>query len=141
MNKRIFIAAALLVCLAPVHAQVYSWTDAQGTRHYGDAYAAPATAAPVKMRVPQASASAGSDKAATVSAPSETTANAPDPASQSEADACRVARNNKTLLGDSGKDVLSEDGKTVLDPDARAQRLALADKRVQAYCNVLGEGE
>lgn len=141
MNKHIFIAAALLVCPAPAHAQVYTWTDARGIRHYGDAFAAPATATPVKMRLPQAAASVGSDKAATVSAPSETTANAPDPASQSEADACRVARNNKALLADSGKDVLSEDGKTVLDQDARAKRLALADKRVQAYCNVLGGGE
>lgn len=136
------LALALVATVLPAaHAagQVYSWVDAKGQRHYGDPGSAPQNAKSVKVRVSKA---ATADAATTADAPADVAAN-PELASDAntEAAACSVARSNRKLLGDPKQDVLSEDGKTVLDAQARAQRMALADKRVEAYCNVLGNGE
>lgn len=131
---------APLTLQAQTRAQVYSWTDGNGVKHYGDSNSAPISAKKIAVR---AASVPTSDTASAAAAPdsgkSKDAAEGSDQAvSQNEAQACRVAQNNRKLLADPKQNVLSEDGKGVLDAAARAQRLALADKRVEAYCQVLG---
>lgn len=139
------LGCALLLTLPAVNAQsngadktgkIYSWTDAKGQRHYGDAYSAPAGAA--RMNVHVKNPTKGLPTAATGTDGDASNLTTPDKASAEESNACRVAKGNQALLADPGKDVLSEDGKTVLNKEARAQSLEVAAKRVEAYCNVLG---
>lgn len=136
----LFLVAAAFSSLAHAQsrAQVYSWTDASGVRHYGDSNSAPLRAKKIAVR---ATPAPSADRPSSTPAPETTSNSAPDPAAQNEAQACRVARNNRKLLADPKQNVLSEDGKSVLDENSRAQRLALADKRVEAYCQVLGTDE
>lgn len=149
------LAIALGAGLAPssAHSQtqgpVYRWVDAQGKVHYGDKASAPRGTRPFQVQVAGPASdrqylSGGAVDTPTSDAPPGP---APDPSpAQVEEDeavrqACQVARRNRDLLADESQNVLNDEGTQVLSAAARAQRLARVEREIEAYCNVLADGE
>lgn len=142
------ILLALLLAAPAIHAQapqdaqepqdtkgqVYSWTDASGRTHYGDAASAPpASAKPINVRISRSARQVSSTATAQVDA------SKPDPSDLTpDQKACQEATRNRDLLADADKKVMKakvgEQGSTEMTLDERAQALDRAQKQVQMYC-------
>jgi hypothetical protein len=137
---RSLIALALLL-LAPIAtAQIYKWTDANGTVQYSETPPPQGTkfkqvktigsVQPVDAAAPAAAATAGNSDASASSA--KPVANSPENSSK----LCETLRANITALQGSGPVVMQQtDGKaTSLDDDQRKQQASSAQAQYQQYC-------
>lgn len=127
---RIFLLA--LLATASAHAtQMYSWTDANGTRHFSDR-PPPETVAAKKIDLPKRDAPAvaepqqGSEDGAA--------AIASDPDAQRLA-ACTQARSNLATLRSDVPVRLTEDDDDFLDDAQRQKQIEVAEKQVALYCD------
>jgi cytoskeletal protein RodZ len=142
--RRPSIALVLLLVAPLASAQVYKWTDAQGTTHYSET--PPATGTKYSQvtvsgaDVPAASSSSGSS---TSSAPaSSSSSSQSSDSSQSVADTpenrakyCASLKSNITTLQGSAP-VVSQSGgqQQLLNADQRKQQLDASQSQYQQYC-------
>lgn len=128
------LSLALLLGVAPgLQAQVYSWTDAQGRKHYGDAASAPpARAQAIDVRVSQPASLRVAD--ADPDAIKDPSVPAPKPTADQKA--CQEATRNRDLLADQNKKVMKagDAGAVEMTLDDRAAALDRAQKQMQMYC-------
>jgi hypothetical protein len=133
------IAVALMLLTPLATAQVYKWTDSQGTVHYSQT--APAAGVDFKrIKTVQSTAAPAQDAETQAPAPARTQS-AP-PASQPIADTpanrktlCDSLQANLKLLKGSGPVVMQQDGKsTALDDTQRRQQIAADEAQHQQYC-------
>jgi len=140
---RLFAASALLALALPVTAaQVYKWTDAQGTVHYSETPPAQGTdfsrIKPVTGAADAAPAPAAADPA---EAAAETTPE-PQPTAAELADTpenrqklCSTLDASLTMLKGSGTLVMQQDGKAVVVDEAMRQaQLEKAQAQHDQYC-------
>jgi hypothetical protein len=148
--RRLSIALALLLVAPLATAQVYKWTDAQGTTHYSETPPATGT------KYSQVSVSTGS------SAPADTSGNSNNPASSSSSSSsqnsssnsqpqqqtvadtpenraklCASLKTNIGTLQGSGPVVMQGTGgqQQLLNADQRKQQLDASQSQYQDYCS------
>lgn len=127
---RIFLLA--LLATASAHAaQMYSWTDANGTKHFSDR-PPPESVAAKKLDLPARDATAVAE--AQDGDQDDAAATDTDPEAQRMA-ACGQARQNLTALRSDVPVRLTEDGDDFLDDDQRQQQIEVAEKQVALYCD------
>lgn len=165
---RLSLASLTLLVALPVCAQVvyggrpaprvdgtvYTWTDAKGVRHYGDAsLASPgeyarSTAKDVRLSLPGELRTGGGNTEQTQDSPAgsstdkltatwEDGANPGEKLAPTRSAACEVAKRNVAVLSDASQPAYVRDasGQPVqLDAQGRSNRLAQAQSDVQAYC-------
>lgn len=134
------LLAALLLLLVPVlaSAQVYKWTDANGTTHFSQ------TPPPKGVKYKSIHTAAEADQPLGTSAPGKDDSEAKAKADQgSDARAAQLKRfcaqlqSNITLLqSNQSLQRMGSDGKTTpVDDKVRAQQLKQQQMRYNAYCN------
>ncbi|MBE1158835.1 DUF4124 domain-containing protein [Dyella acidiphila] len=145
--RRLSIALALLLVAPLATAQVYKWTDAQGTTHYSE------SPPPVGTKYSQVTVS-GADQP--VSAPSGSDAAAPAPSSSgtaqnsdgapagmmvdnpaNRAKLCATLKNSINTLQGAAPVVMQGSGgqQQLLNPDQRKQQLDASQSQFQQYCS------
>ncbi len=138
---RLLIAMALLLLAPLATAQVYKWTDANGTVHYSEApptqgtkytkVTTTGTAEPLSNPVSHANAEGSSEDS-----------NEPRPAPRTVADTpanrkslCDSLQSNLATLQSSGPVVMQKDGKpNALDAAQRKQQIDTAQAQYNQYC-------
>lgn len=138
--QRSLIAVALMLLTPLAVAQVYKWTDSQGTVHYSQT--APASGVDFKrIKTVESTAAPAQDPQAQT--PAATTEAQPAPAaSQPIADTpanrktlCDSLQNNLKMLKGTGPVVMQQAGKsTALDDTQRKQQIAADEAQYQQYC-------
>ncbi|MGS5086265.1 DUF4124 domain-containing protein [Hydrogenophaga sp. A37] len=80
--------AGLLLCNSLIHAQVYTWTDAQGRKHFGDEVSTPENkrGTPVKIPLPNIAKRFEPNTPPASNAPADGSAPVPTPASAPKAE-------------------------------------------------------
>lgn len=135
--RRTLTVLALLLSAPLALAQVYKWTDANGTVHYSET--PPANGSYKTIRTPGSAQALGNPPPPAASTPPPATAragaaadNAPD-----RAKLCGDLQRNMDLLqGSQPLTVANADGAQVpMDAPRRAQELALAQAQYKLYCN------
>lgn len=138
--RRPSIALVLLLVAPLASAQVYKWTDAQGTTHYsetppstGTKYSqvtvsggeAPASSTP--SSAPASSASTSSSQSSSTQSVTDTPEN--------RAKLCASLKTNIGTLQGSGPVVMQEGGQQqLLNADQRKQQLDASQSQYQEYC-------
>jgi len=141
MKSRLLLLVLMTVGLSAMAGQVYSWTDANGTKHFSDSPPPPSVnAQKVKVRGQLTTTSEAAE------APKDNAAAAPTAAGPALAAAagyapedikrnCEIANTNLVTLG---KQVIATDDKgTPLDQDAADKHQAFVDKanqQVKLFC-------
>lgn len=129
---RIFLLA--LLATASAHAtQMYSWTDANGTRHFSDR-PPPESVAAKKIELPRRdTATAAEPQQGEEDDPAVT---ASDPDAQRQA-ACKQARQNLATLRSNVPVRMEEDEDedNYLDDAQRQQQIERAETQVSLYCD------
>jgi hypothetical protein len=136
--RRTLTVLALLLSAPLALAQVYKWTDANGTVHYSET--PPANGSYKTMRTPgsaQALLTPAPPAAASTPPPAATRGGA---ATDNPADRGKLCgdlqRNMDLLQGSQPLTVANADGAQVpMDAPRRAQELALAQAQFKLYCN------
>lgn len=147
MKPRLLLLVLLAAGAAASAAQVYSWTDANGTKHFSDSPPPPSISAQkIKVRS-QLTTDAGTQPA-TEPAPEAKPPEAAPPGAtasakplvdspENRAKQCQLAKSNLALLQSQFQvsAPAGDDGKTaVLDDAGRKQALAKASDQVSFYC-------
>jgi hypothetical protein len=147
MKARLLLLAVLLAAVPATAGQVYSWTDANGTKHFSDSPPPPSVnAQKIKPRgagvaseesaapEPVATATAKADTPAT---PGSTAAKPLVDSPENRAKQCQMARSNLALLQSNFQvsAPAGDDGKAaVLDEAGRRQAVERAADQVAFYC-------
>jgi cytoskeletal protein RodZ len=144
--RRLSIALVLLLVAPLATAQVYKWTDAQGTTHYSE------TPPPVGTKYHQVEVNTGSDAPADASS-SSSSASSSSTSSQSSSDnsasqpvadtpenrakLCASLKTNIGTLQGGGPVVMQGTGgqQQLLNADQRKQQLDASQLQYQQYCN------
>ena len=138
--RRLPIALALLLVAPLVCAQVYKWTDAQGTVHYSEA------PPPQGTKYSQVTVNGTVDPIAPKeenTQPAQTPENSENPPAPPAADTpenraalCTTLKANMGTLQGNGPVVMQDNGQQqVLGADQRKQQLATAQSQYQQYCS------
>lgn len=138
---RSLIAVALMLLTPLAVAQVYKWTDSQGTVHYSQT--APAEGVHFKQikttgesvaQTPAQDAGAQVAESATAHpAPASSQSIADTPANRKTL--CDSLQGNLKMLKGNGPVVMQEDGKSAaLDDNQRRQQVATDEAQYQQYC-------
>jgi cytoskeletal protein RodZ len=143
--RRPSIALALLLVAPLVSAQVYKWTDAQGTVHYSET---PPPSGTKYNRVevntgsdaPAEASSSSASSAATSSTQSSSDSSASQPATDTPENRAKMCASLKTNIGTlqgSGPVVMQGTGgqQQLLNADQRKQQLDASQSQFQQYCN------
>lgn len=147
MKPRLLLLVLLAAGAAASAAQVYSWTDANGTKHFSDSPPPPSISAQkIKVRS-QLTTDAGTQPATEPvpeakppeAAPPGATASAKPlvDSPENRAKQCQLAKSNLALLQSQFQvsAPAGDDGKAaVLDDAGRKQALAKASDQVSFYC-------
>jgi hypothetical protein len=147
MKPRLLLLVLLAAGATASAAQVYSWTDANGTKHFSDSPPPPSiTAQKIKVRS-QLTTDAGVQPATEVApepkppepAPPGATASAKPlvDSPENRAKQCQLAKSNLALLQSQFQvsAPAGDDGKTaVLDDAGRKQAVDKAQDQVSFYC-------
>lgn len=140
--------------------KVYTWVDAKGLRHYGDGSATTpsefvrSTARDIRLTMPADQRAnfdrrspdnpvASTDPATPQSTDKMTSgwedgANPGEKLAPTRSAACEVAKRNVSVLSDTSQPAYVRDASgnpVALDSEGRAQRLAQANRDVNAYCS------
>jgi cytoskeletal protein RodZ len=142
--RRMSIALVLLLIAPLATAQVYKWTDAQGTTHYSE------TPPAVGTKYSQVAVTTGSDvpagassSASTSSSSSSSSQGSSDNSSLPTADTpenraklCTSLKTNIATLQGSGPVVMQEGSgnQQLLNADQRKQQLDASQSQYQQYC-------
>jgi hypothetical protein len=135
---RLLIAVALLALAPLATAQVYKWTDAQGTTHYSEAppatgtnYKKVTTTGTVEPLAKPASAPEGSNTIAPTPPAGAPVADTPENRDK----LCSTLRANLAALQGSGPVVMQAGNQQVaLDANQRKAQADAAQAQVQQYC-------
>ncbi len=136
---RLLIAVALLLPASLATAQVYKWTDAQGTVHYSEAppaqgtkYSKVTTTGTVEpLAKPASPADTGNSGEESKEPAPTTVADTPE----NRKSLCTSLQSNLTTLQGSAPVVMEKDGKpTALDAAQRKQELDTAQAQYEQYC-------
>lgn len=146
--RRLPIALALLLVAPLATAQVYKWTDAQGTTHFSE------TPPPTGTKYSQVSVNTGSsapvdsasnntEGARAPASSSQNNSNNPPPQQQSMPDTpqnratlCTSLKANIGTLQGSGPVVMGSGGQQqLLNADQRKQQLDASQSQYQQYCS------
>lgn len=130
--------ALVLLLLAPaVAAQVYKWTDPQGTVHYSEIPPPQGTAYKRITTTGSEQPVAPSPIRDTDAPASETAAAAPiEDTPENRAKLCSSLKTNLDLLKGKGAVVMEQEGKPVaLNDEQRSQQITLAEKQYQQFCS------
>ena len=136
---RSLIVVALLLLAPLATAQVYKWTDPNGTVHYSEAPPAQGTkyqkvktnGSVEPLAAPAASSTAGNHEA-----PSDP-ANPVTDTPENHSKFCETLKSNITALQGSGPVVMQQNGKaTALDDTQRKQQADTAQSQYNQYCQV-----
>ena len=148
MKPRLLLLVLLATALPVAASQVYSWTDANGVKHFSDSPPPPSVnAQKIKVRggvtsedgtitpTPDATAAAKPDEPAAngAQAPNKPLVDSPE----NRAKQCQMAKTNLELLRSNFQvsAPAGDDGKTqVLDEAGRKQALDRAADQVSFYC-------
>lgn len=150
MKPRLLLLVLLAAGATASAAQVYSWTDANGTKHFSDSPPPPSVSAQkIKVRS-QLTTDAGTQPATEVPPAAEPKPPEPAPGAGATASAkplvdspenrakqCNLAKSNLALLQSQFQVSAppGDDGKTnVLDDAGRKQALDKAQDQVSFYC-------
>jgi hypothetical protein len=136
--RRLPFALVLLLLAPAVAAQVYKWTDANGTVHYSE------TPPPQGTQFKRISTS-GIEQPAATPAPAKKAGTAPRPAAtenatlpdtpENRAKLCSSLKANLDVLKGSNPVVMEQQGKPVaLDEAQRSEQLAQAQAQYAQYC-------
>ena len=139
--RRSLIVVALLLFAPLCAAQVYKWTDANGTVHYSEApptqgvkYSKVTTTGTVEPLVKPAERSNPEDVAGGSNEPAvapKTMADTPE----NRKSLCASLQSNLATLQGSGPVVMEKDGKpNALDASQRQQQIATAQAQYDQYC-------
>ena len=142
MKSRLLLLVLMTVGVSAMAGQVYSWTDANGTKHFSDSPPPPSVnAQKVKVRgqlttTSEAAAEAPKDNAeAAPTAAGPALAAAAGYAPEDIKRNCEIANTNLVTLG---KQIIATDDKgTPLDQDAADKHQAFVDKanqQVKLFC-------
>jgi cytoskeletal protein RodZ len=142
--RRLSIVLVLLLVAPLATAQVYKWTDAQGTTHYSE------TPPPVGTKYHQVEVNTGSDapssssSAASTSSSSDSSSQSSNSASQPMTDTpenrAKLCASLKTNIGtlQGGGPVVMQQGnggqQQLLNADQRKQQLDASQSQYQQYC-------
>jgi len=135
---RSLIAVALLLLTPLAHAQVYKWTDPNGTVHYSETPPAQGT----KFNKVKTNGSVDPIAAPAPTTPAAAASAAPAPASAPIADTpenrhtlCESLKSNIAALQGGGPVVMQQGGKsTALDDTQRKQQTTTDQGQYQQYC-------
>jgi cytoskeletal protein RodZ len=140
--RRPSIALVLLLVAPLATAQVYKWTDAQGTTHYSE------SPPPGNTKYSQVTVATGSEAPASSSSSSTSTSSSANSQSSSDAQAqtpdtpenraklCASLKANIGTLQGSGPVVMQGTGgqQQLLNADQRKQQLDASQSQYQQYC-------
>jgi Domain of unknown function (DUF4124) len=135
---RSLIAVALLLLAPLAYAQVYKWTDANGTVHYSETPPVEGTkfnkvktngsVEPLAAPMPTAN---GEQTSAAPAAPPAPVADTPE----NRHTLCESLKSNLAALQGSGPVVMQQDGKpAALDDSQRKEQTGTAQAQYQQYC-------
>ena len=134
------LIAVVLLLLAPLaNAQVYKWTDANGTVHYSETPPTQGTQFK-QVKATGSASSLVSPAASPVPAPPTDEASAAPPLPVADTPAnhhalCESLKSNIAALQGSAPVVMQEGGKpTVLDDSQRKEQTGTAQAQYQQYC-------
>ncbi len=141
--RRLLLATALLMLASAATAQVYKWTDPQGTVHYSQMPPAQGVRY-TKVKSSRAQAPAASERAPAMTAADEAALqDGPAPAStapiadtpENRQAMCKTLQSSLDALQGSGPVVMQKDGKPqLLGAEQREKQLAQIQERYQQYC-------
>ncbi len=137
---RLLIAVALLLLAPLATAEVYKWTDANGTVHYSEA--PPAQGTKFSKVTTTGTVEPLSKPAAESDTEDANTSNEPAPAPKTVADTpenrkalCESLKSNLATLHGSGPVLMEKDGKqSALDAAQRKQQIDTAQAQYDEYC-------
>ncbi|HET6806970.1 MAG TPA: DUF4124 domain-containing protein [Frateuria sp.] len=136
--RRIPLTLVLLLLAPAVVAQVYKWTDSQGTVHYSEI--PPPQGTPYKRVTPTGSAQPVAPPPGQAAEPapeadgSDSAPVADTPENRSKL--CSSLKANLDLLKGHGAVVMEQNGKSVaLDDAQRSKQIAVAEKQYQQFCS------
>jgi hypothetical protein len=145
--RRLSIALVLLLVAPLATAQVYKWTDAQGTTHYSE------TPPPTGTKYNQVQVNTGSEAPADASGNNPSSSSSSDASSTSSTNSspsqpvpdtpenrtklCTSLKTNIGTLQGSGPVVMQGTGgqQQLLNADQRKQQLDASQSQYQQYCN------
>lgn len=142
MKSRLLLLVLMTVGFSAMAGQVYSWTDANGVKHFSDSPPPPNVAKAQKIQV-RGQLTTQSESAPPPAADGSTPSAAPGPALAAAAGYtpedikrnCDIANTNLVTLG---KQIIATDDQgTPLDPDAATKHQAMVDKanqQVKLFC-------
>lgn len=135
--RRLPLALVLLLLAPTVAAQVYKWTDAQGTVHYSETPPPKGTTyksvTPTGSAQPVAPATEQGSEAPPQADEADTAPVADTP--ENRAKLCSSLKANLDLLKGHSPVVMEQNGKTVaLDDSQRGKQISQAEQQYQQFC-------
>jgi hypothetical protein len=138
--RRPSIALVLLLVAPLASAQVYKWTDAQGTTHYSETPPSTGTKySQVTVSGGEAPASAASSSASASTSSSQSSSDNAQPVADTPDNRAKLCASLKTNIGTlqgSGPVVMQGSGgqQQLLNADQRKQQLDASQSQYQQYC-------